>query len=134
MILSFFAALTNEGWGIWIVILIHCLLMALIFRPQKYDTEAAKEITWMRKFFLALSLVFTQVFTYLPFKREPSTRWRYAVVYYSVHFNLVTCVFTVLIFTNLILISRFALPKIHFFSYFGLLRCTKVHLHIGCLL
>lgn len=86
--LSFFAALTNEGWGIWIILLIHSLLMALIFRPQKYDTEAAKEITWMRKFFLSLSLVFTQVFTYLPFKREPLTRWRYAVVYYSVNFSV----------------------------------------------
>ena len=71
MILGFFAALmAEEWWVIWIFILSHCLLMALLFRPQKYDAETAREITWMRKFFLSLSLVFTQVFTYLPFKRN----------------------------------------------------------------
>ena len=71
MILGFFAALmAEEWWVIWIFILSPCLLMALLFRPQKYDAETAREIIWMRKFFLSLSLVFTQVFTYLPFKRN----------------------------------------------------------------
>ena len=85
MILGFFAALmAEEWWVIWIFILSPCLLMALLFRPQKYDAETAREITWMRKFFLSLSLVFTQVFTYLPFKREPSTHLNYAIAYYSV--------------------------------------------------
>jgi len=85
LILSFFAASTNDGRNIWLFLLAHCLLMTLTLRiTQKDDADSVKEITLARKFFLALSLVFAQVFAFLPFKTNTTTRFRHAFYYYAV--------------------------------------------------
>ena len=135
-ILAFFAATTQGGKVyIWIVLLGHCLLMALFFRPEKdqlgrrdlrgiqktiYDQNSSRAKTddnnrepatadekrdkqhnsapatrkWMRKSFLAVSLVFTQIFTFIPFKKsqtpeESSSRATYATLFYSVSISII---------------------------------------------
>ena len=74
-VLGFFAASLNLGMiYIWIAFLFHCLLMSIFFRPQK---EKRKEVTWTDKSFLAVSLIFCQIFIFIPFKTiksDSSTR------------------------------------------------------------
>ena len=123
-ILVFFAASVQGGKiYIWTVLLIHCLLMALFFRPKNDDlmpfyklddqrvqqsnnwynnfwpmstfiNSAAAIRKWMRKSFLAVSLVFIQIFTFIPFKKsktpeEMASRTTYATCFYLVSINLI---------------------------------------------
>jgi hypothetical protein len=86
LILSFFAASCYDGRNIWLFLLGHCLVMTLTLRiTQRDDSDTVvNEITWTRKFCIALALVFSQVFAFLPFKRKTSTRFHYALYYYAV--------------------------------------------------
>ena len=85
LILAFFAASTaNNGSHFWLLLLAHCLLMTLTLRPEKEDSDTVREITVTRKFFLALSLVFAQIFAFLPFKSKTSASLHYALYYYTV--------------------------------------------------
>ena len=79
-ILGFFAASVANGKVIiWIVFLIHCLVMAIGFRPQKdqHDSDSStndafwsKFFSWGRKLLLAVFLVFIQIFTFIPFNES----------------------------------------------------------------
>ena len=74
-ILGFFAASVNGGnVYIWFILLIHCLLMAIFFRPQNdlNDSDSSTTIItkWVRKTGLVVCLVFTQLFTFIPFNKR----------------------------------------------------------------
>ena len=79
-ILGFFAASVANGKVIiWIVFLIHCLVMAIGFRPQtdQHDSDSStneafwsKFFSWGRKLLLAVFLVFIQIFTFIPFNES----------------------------------------------------------------
>ena len=106
MMISIFATSVIDGHiYIWLVFLSHCVLMLLLFRPQREDTNKSKN---KRNFFLTFSLVFTQIFTFIPFKRDPSKRLLYTVFYYTVlklylikcHFIIICCCFSKDLFTR----------------------------------
>lgn len=87
MIISIFSASVIDGHkSIWFLLLSHCVLMLLFFRPQREESNDLTE-AWTRKFFLTLSLVFTQIFTFIPFKRDSSSRLLYALFYHTVFIN-----------------------------------------------
>ena len=74
-ILGFFAAsLTDGKVYIWIVLFFHCLMMAIFFRPKedKQDSDSSLKIStkWARKSWLDVCLVFTQIFTFIPFNER----------------------------------------------------------------
>jgi hypothetical protein len=93
-ILAFFAASVNGGKVyIWSVLLAHCLLMAIFFRPQKdyhqqnLDSSTSRRVStkWTRKSLLAVSLVFTQIFAFIPFKCDAKTRKTYSQSFFAVN-------------------------------------------------
>lgn len=76
----------EKSYLLWLFFLIHCLLMAIFFRPRQHHASSLSSSgTGARKFFLSLSLIFTQIFTFIPFKPDdgPSKLWRYAVFFYA---------------------------------------------------
>ena len=143
-ILAFFAASVDGGKNyIWYVLLIHCVVMLLFFKPQKdlftgvpitkINPDAASEQQtvqtpllrndgsinhqdedsalptnlqannnrilllnlfilikkWhsrisMRKYLSAISLMFVQIFAFIPFKEDNKSKTRYAHAYYAV--------------------------------------------------
>jgi len=92
-ILAFFAASVNGGKVyIWFVLLVHCLVMAIFFRSQKDNQQKSDRSTrvstkWTRKSLLAVSLVFTQIFAFIPFKRDAKTRKSYSQSFFAVKFT-----------------------------------------------
>jgi hypothetical protein len=107
----------EKSYLFWLFLLIHCMLMAIFFRPHRHypspqsaaDDDGNADIeqrltlstdsfpigglqsdgTRTRRLFLFVSLIFTQIFTFIPFKpdnkRQPSNRWRYALSFYAVN-------------------------------------------------
>ena len=128
MILAFFAASVNGGkvW-FWIVIVIHALLMAIFFRPQKNPHVSAhlsntKVLThWARKSVLTVGLIFTQIFTLIPFKRDVNTRTKYARSFYIVTYTFYSCAnFAKLIIFYLIGLQICGLENIVLLCWWGI--------------
>ena len=72
VLLGFFTASVDDGKiYIWIVLLGHGFLMPHIFRPQREETiKGTASTIWWKKFSVTILLVFIQMFTFVPFKRQ----------------------------------------------------------------
>ena len=72
VLLGFLTAAVDGGKiYIWAIFSIHSLLMSHNFRPQREETiKGTASTIWWKKFSVTILLVFIQMFTFVPFKRQ----------------------------------------------------------------